>query len=169
MKKPLLAAALCAAMSAGVAAAPATYVFNVNGSGTQTDVPHALDWTGTLTIVTDSAADGLYAFGSLVSFDFESSLGSFVTDGAVDPFLQVGEEVTVANGRVTGIEGGYSPDHYARFFFDGLSARLTVSDCDACNLLSASAVLTPVPEPGPYVLMLSGLAVVGWARRRRFS
>ena len=120
--------------------------------------------------MTDSAADGIYSYGSLVSFDFQSSLGSFTTDGAVDPFLQVGQEVTVANGRVTTIEGGYSPDHYERFFFDGLNASLTVSDCDQCNLVSASAVLTPelapVPEPASYALMLAGLVAIGLVRRR---
>jgi hypothetical protein len=168
MQKRLAAIAAALLLAAGSASAdPGRYVLDLAGSGMQSDAPHDFAWTGSVTIVTDSTADGLYSYGDLVSFTLDSTLGGFVSDGAVDPFLQVGQEVTISGGQVATIEGGYSPDHFAKFMFDGLGVSYTVSDCTDCNLVNASAVLSPVPEPATVPLWAAGLAAAVLAGRRK--
>jgi PEP-CTERM motif len=191
MRRLLMAVALCAAGSAW--GSPTQFVFDVNGSGFETygaaDTVHcpggvcsttgeALNWTGTLTVVTDDNADGIYGTDGLVSITLDSSLGDFTAHGAIDPFLQVGQIVTLAGGQVTALEGGYNtPDHLTTFMFDGRFGIdfSSVAACDQCDFSSATAVLTPasitaaVPEPSTYALMLAGLGVAGFVARRRRS
>lgn len=120
-----------------------------------------LPWTGTLSIVVDSSADGVYSDADVTSFDFRTNIGSLTL-----PFAP--GSVTVAGGRITSVNLGSYPGDDGDYFFGGLQASYS-RDFDAPHLGSdfATGVLTAVPEPAPVTLMMLALACAWAARSRR--
>jgi len=122
-----------------------------------------LDWRGTLDVVIDSSADGVFSDADVLSFDFHTSAGSLVL-----PFMP--GSVTVDGGRITSVDMVTFPGDDGDYTFQGLRAYYG-RDFDAPHQGSDFAVglLTAVPEPAPDALLALALACA-WgvgARGRR--
>jgi hypothetical protein len=158
-------AALC--MSAG-ARADSSYAFALLGQ--MVEAGHTWTWTGKLTIVLDSGADGLYDNDHIVAFDMTSTTGpSFsLSDFSFLPF-QI--DATVEGGRMTAIDGRHYdwPNSDATTDFSGLSVHYFRPFIDKTPETSGDAVLSPlaVPEPGAGAMLLLGLGLFAWAAARR--
>ena len=164
--------------AAGSARADASYLLTLQGTDQRyyppcripgqappCDVTVELPWTGTLRIVVDSNADGVFADADVLSFSFQTNLGSLVL-----PFMPTGS-VTVSDGRVSSVDfNGAYPAGDGDYFFLGLQAHYD-RNFDAPHTGADSAVgeLTAVPEPGAAAVMLVALALAGAgaARLRR--
>jgi len=115
-----------------------------------------LAWTGTVDIVIDSGADGVYSDGDVLSFDVRTNLGNLVL-----PYFP-GNSVTVAGGRITSVDFPRFPGDTGDWWFGGLDASYS-RDFDAPHTGSDFALghLTAVPEPGVATLMILALACIG--------
>lgn len=160
---------LAVAGSPASASADATYKFSFLGEAEQAG--HSWAWTGTLTIVLDSSADGLYDDGHVLSFDSDSTVSSFhwpeFTFYPFDVF------VDVEGGRINSVGG----IHYGSFnpeettTFTGLAVHYYHPLIIKTPETFGDAVLIPlvVPEPGVGGMLLLGLGLVaagGGVRRR---
>lgn len=175
MVKPIrvvLAALFLTVAAAGSARAEATYLLSLQGTdqhyyppcrlpGEPTrpcDVTVDLSWTGTLDIVIDASADGVYADADVLSFDFRTSAGSLVL-----PYFPGGGSVTVAGGRVTSVDLLYLPGEEVGYWgFGGLEATYSrYFDSPHVGADFATGRLTAVSEPGTTTLMILALACIG--------
>lgn len=77
----------------------------------------------------------------VIRYEFYKYLGQFDDEGLVDPLT---EQIPVGN-TLNEFVGNYVGEQIAGF----------------------NAVAAPVPEPQTWALMLSGIGVIGWLRRRR--
>ncbi len=68
---------------------------------------------------------------------------------------QIGEEIVVSSYLLSGAG------------FEAANFPMDASMLNMAAELRGSFAITPVPEPESYALLLSGLAVLAWARRRR--
>ncbi len=126
-------------------------------------------WVGTLTIVLDSAADGVYQGPDLESLSLVANVGSFAPityDN--DPSF----EVTITGGKVSSVDAEVlvdsSLDTSAFDLFSGLTANYNGSGGTHYGPTIASGALAPIPEPAEATLLLGGLAgLVAWSRRRQ--
>lgn len=192
--KFLAATALAAA--AAVSHADARWEFAVDGSGTVAaggtegcapdfpdQCPQAAVWTGTLTFITASAADGTYGIGQVVDdtwvpggivrVTLDSNLGYTDVDGRQDPGLQFFPgtypyAITVAGGRATDIRWTSleAPENIGFLQVDGFNATYT-SFYYHGGSVNATGTLTAIPEPGTFALSLAGLALTALAGRGR--
>jgi hypothetical protein len=161
----LMPAVLCAPAGAR---ADATYEFRLSGEAEQPGASWA--WTGTLAIVLDTAADGLYDNSHVLSFDMNSTVATFDwPDGGPIPFFVF---VNVAGGRMTSVGGRYygTPDPDETLDFSGLSVHYHHPLIFKSPETVGDAILIPlaVPEPAAWQMLLLGLGLAaagGGARR----
>jgi len=151
-------AALCIPASAR---ANATYEFTLLGQVEQAG--HSWDWTGTLTIVLDSAADGLYDRDHILAFDLNSTGSSFHWPPVIE-FIAFDVHANVADGRMTSVSGRYYdwPIFEETTDFSGLSVHYYRPFIDKSPVTMGDAILIPVavPEPGAGAMLLLGLGLV---------
>lgn len=152
----LVPAILCAPAAVR---ADATYNFKLSGEADQAG--HPLAWTGTLAIVLDSGADGLYDSSHILSFDLSSTV-SVVDwpDSSPIPFIVF---VNVAGGMMTSVSGVHygalDPDEITDF--RGLSVHYYRPVIYKSPETVGDAILIPlsVPEPGAWQMLLLGLGL----------
>lgn len=165
-----LAATLLSLAAVGSARADATYHLDLQGIDQRYYPPCRvpgdpvtpcnetvdLAWTGTVDIVLDSNADGVYSDGDVLSFDVRTNVGNLVLS------YFPGDSVTVAGGRVTSVDFPVFPGDTGDWWFGGLDASYS-RDFDAPHTGSDFALghLTAVPEPGAATLMILALACIG--------
>ena len=152
------------------ARADATYEFSLLGQ--MDEAGQSWIWTGTLRIVLDSGADGLYDSDHILAFDMDSSTGpSFhLTDPSFIPFVV---DAAVEDGRMTSIGGRHYGWPYPEETtdFSGLSVHYYHPLIIKTPETMGDAILIPVavPEPGAGEMLLLGLglaAVAGGVGRR---
>ena len=164
----ILALMLGASCACGSARASATFEFNLSGQFDQLSTPEVIfPWTGKLTVVLDSGADGTYDNADMVSFDLVSTCCTF-HEPTVTP-IPFYASFIVADGRLTSISAAYYdpiiPVVVTRF--DGLTVSYDQPLIDFTPPTVGTAVLTPVPEPAAWAMLLFGLALVVGARINR--
>jgi len=157
MKKLALVVALTVAGStaAWAAGGPLTFAgntasFSSSVSGTFTDV-----WTFTVLAPGASAASSI----TNISFDGAGGIGSFAAVLAAVPLAStVLPSPPVLVNVLSGFTGVLTPGPYS----------LVVSGIAGAGAsYGGNVVLTPIPEPETYALMLAGLAIVGGIAMRR--
>ncbi len=157
---PLFAmvAAFCAP---SIVHADETYEFSLRGQ--MREAGQSWAWTGTLTIVLDTAADGLHDSSDILAFDMASTTGpSFHwPDNSFQPFDVL---MDVENGMMTSVSGL----HYGWPFseettdFTGLSVHYYHPLIIKTPETIGDAILVPlaVPEPDSGEMLLLGLGLV---------
>ena len=156
-----VSAVLCIPASAR---ADATYEFSLLGQ--MTEAGQSWTWTGTLTIVLDSGADGLYDSDHFLAFDMDSSTGpSFhLSDPSFIPFIVY---ANVEDGRLTSIGGRHYGWPYPEETtdFGGMSVHYYHPLIIKTPETIGDAVLSPVavPEPGAGPMLLLGLGLAAAA------
>ena len=162
--------------AAGSARADTTYLLTLQGTDQRyyppcrvpgqlppCDTTVELPWTGTLDIVIDSGADGVYSGDDVLSFDFHTSAGSLTL-----PYWP--GSLTVAGGRVTSVDLTAFPGDDGDYDFRGLHATYSRNfDAPHTGADFATGLLTAVPEPGSATLIACALAFgcAAAARSRR--
>lgn len=190
MKAVTVVAALCATLAQSNAHAD-TFQASIVGSGfhltESADDP--VDWTGTVTVVTDGSADGTYTGGTLESitvatnvFDWSFVKGQTQTAWQARPDLvllvgpEPGASVAVAGGRLVGVDLVFDDEFNIDTMSGSALSAQTVcrtNDCHgAPDVWFVSGSITPlasVPEPRPAWMLVAGLAVAGAFARRRHA
>jgi hypothetical protein len=184
MASRLLASPLIVATSALFAALPAhaqaTYDLALTGQ-----VEHTVDcwetvplcsgppsvtypWTGTLTVVVDSSADGTYTDAAFESLTLSSNIAGF----SIDPGdWDAGFTVTIGGHQVTSIAADFPlmtlHDSQASIEFDGLESRFNGSGETHYGPTNALGSLSPVAEPRGDLSILIGLAALATVAKTR--
>jgi len=181
---------LALAAAAGAAQADATFLFAVDGSGryagggwfgctpaTPDECVRDVDWRGVLTIVTTSAADGVYdaghvqdnewVYGGIVRVTLTSNVGGTDIDVHTYPGAQyfpgtAPYAVTIVDHQVTSIEwtSKQTQDDGGDLGIDGLRAWFYEGQYHGVYA-DVSGTLTPIPEPASSLLWLLGLGSLG--------
>lgn len=172
-----LALLLAACLASGGARANATFQFALSGElaaqvgcgdpSCTTPGEVVFPWTGKLTVVLDTAADGVYDNSDLVSFDLASTCCTF-HEPAFTP-LPFFASFTVADGQLTSIDAVYYDPTYWDIVttFGGLSVSYFQPLIFFTPVTTGSAVLTPVPEPATWAMLVAALALAAALRRRQ--
>jgi hypothetical protein len=171
----VLALALGASLASGSARANATFQFTLSGqldqiygcpdSSCGSPPDHSYPWAGTLAVVLDSGADGTYDNADMVSFDLASTCCTFHEPTVTPiPFLA---NFTVAGGKLTSISAVYYDPIVPIVVttFDGLTVSYYQPLIDFTPPTVGTAVLTPIPEPAAWAMLLFGLALTGLGAR----
>lgn len=184
--------------AAAAAQADATFLFAVNGSGqyagagwfgctpaTPDECIRDVDWRGTLTIVTTSAADGVYdaghvednewVYGGIVRVTLDSNVGGTDIDAHAAPGAQYFPgnypyAVTIMDHQVTSIEwtSKETQDDGGDLGIDGMQASFYEGQYHGVYA-NVQGTLTAIPEPAMaslWLLGLTGLGVAALCRRR---
>jgi len=159
-----------ASLAAAGAQASATFSFHVQGSAngwTLGDGEGTAPWFGTLSIETPDGADGTYLYPRVT---FESNLALTDFDTASEPFPTEDIRVTVQDGRLTSIYGGWLDGGppggwWMNAFFNG--GTMSEEYFNYFNWIQATGAIVPVDEPAGVVLALAGLGAIWVAGRRR--
>jgi len=172
----VLALMLAAFFASGNARADATFAFALSGqldqqygcnapSDCSSPGDHFSAWTGDLTIVLDSGADGMYGSSDIVSFDLVSTCCTF-HEPTFTP-IPFDASFTVEDGKLTSIDGAYY-DPIVPVVVTTFSG-LTVSYFQPLIFFTPQTVgtarLTAVPEPGTGAMLLFGLALAAVGAR----
>jgi hypothetical protein len=179
-------------LSAGAAFAQETFLMALNGSGLHFRLPGEcapaqdcgppvrFPWTGTVTIVTASDANGVYTGASLLGLDFETNTVRFNLDAIRNSSTFFGEpySVTLAGGQVVSVDfaihltpggGVLAPTVLT---WGGLSGGYNEPVSHSVGQTFYSGTLVPIPEPQTWALLLAGLVATGFLRQifpsRRF-
>jgi hypothetical protein len=166
-------------------AVPTTYQLAINGTASvrassppfDPVVPTILSWTGTVSLTAPAEADGTFT-ATAFSVDAGHFLFSSANlNGFILPFG--GPNFTVADGLVSSVSlsanvPALDPPNRMSFSLAGMTASATLVSATRSGqgpFFSEDdvGVLTNVPEPETYALMLAGLAVLGMARRQRLT
>jgi PEP-CTERM motif len=162
--------------ASGTARADATFEFALSGQldfscqypsacgpGLPTD--YFLPWTGQLTVVLDSDADGMYDNADMVSFDLASTCCTFREPSFT--FVPFYANFIVADGKLTSIGAVYydASEPEVTTTFSGLTVSFYQPLISFTPPTVGTAVLTPVPEPGSRAMLLFGLALAGVGAR----
>lgn len=121
-----------------------------------------------------TAADAAGSFSFLLNasdFGFSSLLGSYTVSGDISGSRFQISEVKI-NGTTWALGASGSNIDLGSLSFPTInSVEVTVSGArlGAGANFQGSLVLTPVPEPETYAMLLAGLGVVGFVARRRKS
>jgi hypothetical protein len=123
--------------------------------------PVVSDWSGSITVVTSSGADGSYTGEEVLSIFQDSGLA---LHSAIH-FASLGPTATISNGALTLTGGGTAFVDYfpapVEYAFYGDHFTYEQPAIHHYGPTSGYATLTPIPEPGIHALMLVGLAAVG--------
>ena len=174
MKLAALVASVVTVIASPVSAG--THEFDLDGTfSIRNSPPITLPWIGTLALTTAADSDGVYSGTELTSFAFLSNVASIAIDGSYVPPVFGSPprqlpppSVTLEDGMVTSIAGQLllSPAPFSALsFVGGLNVAIGPGFIIHGDIV-AVGVLTPVPEPEIFALMLVGLGAVG---ARRFS
>jgi hypothetical protein len=164
----------------GVSFADESFLLALNGGGIHFRLPSEcgqqiscppvhVDWTGTVSIVTASSADGVYTGDSLLALNVESNQVGFTLDNIRSSFQFFGGpgySVTLAGDQVVSVDFAVhlTPDFNLPaptvVTFAGLAARFDVPVSHRLGETFFSASLAPIPEPGSWAMLLAGLATV---------
>jgi hypothetical protein len=164
---------LVALLGTGAARADnATYLLTLHGSGTHqldawecpgqicTSFAVGFTWDGIVTVVVDSTAPGTFTGTDFVSLAFAPTHG--LIEGFSGHSFLTDPSVTIAGGMVTDIEAQWAGSPPASVTFAGLGVHIDRPPTHHFGSIRADAVLSPVPEPATFALLLGGLAVMGW-------
>ena len=162
-----IALVVAALLGSGSARADATFRFAVSGQFDEQDGSGDVlyPWTGQLTVVLDSGADGTYGNADLVSFDMVSTNVDFVEPSVTPiPFIA---DFTVADGQLTSIDAVYYDPVFPIVVtsFGGLTVSYDQPLIYFSPPTVGTAVLTPMPEPGAWAMLLFGLALAAVGSR----
>lgn len=119
---------------------------------------------------------GNFSLGTAGILDLELGAGFTLLDG---PLLEVGRRATLVGSLSLSFDEGFSfaagsydllgagllEGSFSGISYSGLAAGYTASVLYTANGVQLN--IAAVPEPGTYALLLGGLAVVGFAARRR--
>jgi PEP-CTERM motif len=126
--------------------------------------PVTFDWLGALTLVTADDADGVYyggleyPDGELLSLSLESNLDDFDR-----PFTA---SAVVVGGHVVALDA-YFENSPVKFVLADMTAFYDQPPMPHFGETRGTAIVTNVPEPSTWLLMVLGLAGVAVATRRR--
>lgn len=175
-------------LSAGMAWGQETFLLGLTGSGRHLPLPSEcqpqpfcpptqVDWTGTMRIVTGSAADGVYTGDSLLALDFTSNVLNFNLDAIRASSAIFGPpdySVTLAGNQVVSVDFSVHLTPGANLpaptvvTFSRLSGQFDVPISHSVGSTSYSGTLAAIPEPASSALLLAGLAgLVALASPRR--
>ena len=132
--------------------------------------PHAYTpWSGLVTVVVDTTADGTYSGADFETLTFDANIGSFaIVPNDVDASMQV----TIAGGQVSALDAFVAvdtPHDTSAFdFFHGLDASFDGTGGTHYGSTAATGTLSAIPEPATAtLLLLGGFAGLAWSRRRQ--
>lgn len=164
----VLALMLGVSCACASARANATFLFDLSGQFDQAygcgdpscDKPqdHFFPWSGKLVVVLDSGADGTYANDDMVSFDLVSTCCTFHEPSFTPiPFYA---SFIVAGGKLTSIGAVYYDPIFPIIVttFGGLTVSYYQPLIYFTPDTVGTAVLTPIPEPATWTMLLFGLA-----------
>jgi hypothetical protein len=123
--------------------------------------PVISSWSGNITVVTSSGADGSYTGEDALAISQDSDLALHTEIR----FTSLGPTATISNGALTLTGGGSAFVDYfpapVEYVFYGDHFTYEQPAIHHYGPTTGYATLTPIPEPGIPALMLVGLTAVG--------
>ena len=177
MKRKFLAVAAAALALGSASASAATFTYFLSGTMDSAATPclhnpvcdfTASPWPGTLTIETDSTADGTYFEADLPLLEFKSSAISFTRSGEPNA-LWDSAFVTLAGGLPVSIDVNYQTSAWEQLTISGMGVTYGLYDSRAgegeAPYMLGTGTLTlaasAVPEPASAGLLLAGSLLLG--------
>lgn len=170
MRLHLIAAAAAALALGSASASAATFSMSLAGPAYTGSTPSCglaqecavgIPWLGTLTVETDSTADGLYTEGNLGVVTLDSNLFSFDRPADTENNYYSNAFVTLSNGIPVSLDIVFGTSPFEIFAVYGMSASYTLTDLRGGLETVGNARVFEVPEPSAAWLMLAGLGAIG--------